>query len=357
MAPSEGPWRTGDIPLVYRRGDFASRRRARWALSSLHMGRRPFGAPRSSGSAVDPASAEGGDGRGAPLPLGAPPTTATDPRTGHDVDVSPDSSDRTPYKLQTSKLPPQAAGLAAVAFYALFKIGSALPGAWVLYALSILAVIALGAALVSRTAIDVGLDGVLIRRTLSKRFIAHDDIDRVEHVLPLGREWHRLQLHLRSGEVVTLKTDSQDVSPSESRAATIVRDLERARARHRNSKSHTLALVSAGGRDAATWLAALQDLSTGGRGAYRCRIVPPEDLEELLDDAGTPLDARVGAALALEQATGRGRDRLRIHAEGVADQTSHKRLLRIADAEAAELEAHLEELLETEQRRATAGRL
>ncbi len=230
------------------------------------------------------------------------------------------------YKLRTSKLPMMnvvgpVAILSAIAFTLAL-------GSW--YGVAGILVACPMAYLFLRTSVDVGVDGVLIRKTFSKRFIAYDEIESI-------RRKNGLVLELHSGEVVALHTDKRT-------AAEIAADVEEAHKRHARAEGDALGMVSPDHADAAAWLETLRGL-LGGNSAYRRRVVTPEELATLVDGAASPLEARVGAAIALESAGQRGKHRLRIAAEGVADPDERNQLMRIADANDEDLESELEQVM------------
>ena len=246
-----------------------------------------------------------------------------------------------PYKLQTSKLPSAVGGVGSFFWWLWW-------GDW--YFIAAILVVALVTYAATRVSVDVGVDGVLIRKTFTKRFLSYDDIADVAHVDPVRRGWRRLVFLLHSGESVTVRTDRHSVPRSTSNAAMIEHDIAEARRRGRGGESTAVDLVSPGGLDASAWLAALRGV-LANKSTYRQRVVTPPELQALVDDAAVPLRARIGAAVALESAGFEANKRLRIFADGVADPTERKHMMRIADATEDELTAELEHVLRESQER------
>lgn len=88
-------------------------------------------------------------------------------------------------------------------------------------------------------------------------------------------------------------------------------------------------LVGRGGRDPATWGAALRGLAP--EAGYRGEGVDDAALEALVRDASTPLDARVGAAAALASRAG-GAARVRVLADAALDERVRVALDDVVDA-------------------------
>ena len=257
-------------------------------------------------------------------------------------------ADQHHYSLRSNKLPGIALGGAAGVVWALIEVGANL-GKYGLIAILLLVPALLIAHALTRKSVDVGLDGVLIRSRMSKRFVPHEDIAELENLDPVKKGARKLRIVLEDGETIELDTDHHKSERDNSNAATIVKDIKRAQKRRKKKRAEAVACVTRNADSgAAAWLEALRGLAQG-KSAYRQRVVTSDDLSAVLDDPAAPLKARVGAAVALEQL-----DRLRVVAEGVADPAERSTMLRIADAPSDRLEPELEALLEDELSRSNA---
>jgi len=191
--------------------------------------------------------------------------------------------------------------------------------------------------------VDIGSDGVLVRRLGEQRFVpysalAETTVDGPDAVL-----------QLRSGEQVRL-TMGRSAVQLEWRDA-LVRRIEEAREAF--ARGHAVesvaALVAPGGRPVERWLHELRHL-TDVRD-YREATLERDRLWDLLDDPSTPAATRAGAAVALAAGDDPdARARLRIAADACAEPQLRITLACVAEgAEEPELEAMLESLVRTEE--------
>jgi hypothetical protein len=102
-------------------------------------------------------------------------------------------------------------------------------------------------------------------------------------------------------------------------------------------------VVARGTRPVAEWRSALTRISAEHEGGYRDGAMRKEDLWRVVEDAGAPEDARVGAAIALRAEEGAGA-RLRVAADAAASPKLRVALETAADP--AVEESQLDEALE-----------
>jgi hypothetical protein len=181
--------------------------------------------------------------------------------------------------------------------------------------------------------VDVGSDGVLVRRLGEQRFLPYSTLERAaaEHA-------GDIVLALRQGESIRLSMGS-----ATSMRDALVERIEEARAAFATSHGGGVAetLVAPGGRTVARWLEDLRALASA-RG-YRQARVEPEQLWRVVDDPRAPATARAGAAVALAGTRDAdARARLRVASEACADPRLRVALSRIAEAEA---DADVEDVL------------
>jgi hypothetical protein len=198
-------------------------------------------------------------------------------------------------------------------------------------------------ALIARTTVNVGTDGIEIRRAFRKRFLELDEIREVR-VEPKA-----LRIVLASGEIVSLAR-AAPVEPVGQLAAADI-GMERAllgdrivdAVRAHKARRLDGAGVAALGRDARSadeWLASLRALGMGATD-YRTGLLPVEELRRVVGDTTAASDVRVGAAVALRVAEGAiGVERIRVAADttaapelrgvlkDIADETDEDNLLR-----------------------------
>jgi hypothetical protein len=214
----------------------------------------------------------------------------------------------------------------------------------VVMAASLVLLLAGHAAIVLSTkmAVDVGTDGVLVRRPMSNRFLRYGALRAVT------TEGHAIALHLYSGEVLRFGLGFLGSPHLASRDALAAR-IEEARlacAEDRPS-GEAEGFVAPGGRGLKRWVSEVRALARARD--YREARVDAERLWSVLEDAKTSPAARAGAAIALSTDEG-SRARLRVAADGCAEPRLRVALTRLAEGAAEpELEEALAPLLETEK--------
>jgi hypothetical protein len=193
----------------------------------------------------------------------------------------------------------------------------------------------------SYTRVDVGSDGILLRRLGSERFLSYASVSSVsvEGRTFLGRT---AVIVLGSGESIRLATGQPQL-----REALVARIQEARTAFARAVGSADDARVAPGGRPVGRWVSDLRAMAN--QATYREADATPETLWRLLDDSGAPPATRAGAALALSAALDESsRARLRVSADACAEPKLRVALTRVAEgASDAELEEALTPLLES----------
>ena len=189
--------------------------------------------------------------------------------------------------------------------------------------------------------IDVGSDGVLVRRLGEQRFLSYAVLQSAAAE--------------RSGDIVLSLPQGKSIRLSLGSATrmrdAVVERIEEARAAfaasHGGGGAETL--VAPGGRPVDRWLEDLRSL--GSARGYREARVEPEQLWRVVDDPRAPATARAGAAVALARAKDdSARARLRVASESCADPKLRVALSRIADASGdAEVEEALASLVESKK--------
>jgi hypothetical protein len=188
--------------------------------------------------------------------------------------------------------------------------------------------------------VDVGSDGVMVRRLAQHRFIPYAALKSAT----LDAE--DIVLEQSDGERLRLATGTS-AEQIESRDA-LVRCIEQARENYANggAAENTAALLAPGGRGVAHWLREVRSLAKSHD--YRQASLATERLWRVVHDPSLPAATRAGAAVALagtpEGDTGA---RLRIAAEACADPRLRVALVRVADGvHDGELEDALASLLD-----------
>ena len=158
--------------------------------------------------------------------------------------------------------------------------------------------------------VDVGTDGVLVRRLLSKRFIPY------EHLHSVTVRGDTLALYLGAREVVALTTTSPGDGASAKAAEAVTYALDRWR---RARRADDLGLLDRRGRAIDAWRDAVRAM-LAPQGAFRGLALDRDVLLRVLEDPTASHERRVGAALALAEADGEARTRVRVAIEGSAHE-------------------------------------
>jgi hypothetical protein len=192
--------------------------------------------------------------------------------------------------------------------------------------------------------VQIGIDGLVLRSAVRRRFIAFREIADVSQ----SASGERVVIVLAGGKRVTLMPayldENNRVAPSVTRARQFCA-LLRTHLDSRSKASDAEALRGALERrrePLAEWRRRLHQLVHGG---YREHAVHADDLGIVLDDASATASQRIGAALALaeERSPEFGR-RLRIAADRCAEPRLRIVLERVAEGEIEDLEPLLDEL-------------
>ena len=190
------------------------------------------------------------------------------------------------------------------------------------------------AAFMMPSRIAIGIDGVLVRWFLVRRFYPFSK------VRGLRRNGDRaITIELEDGEAVQLYTSMARNGQlgastiAEHREAVLAR-MESALRAHRSlgDASHVAEALARGERSGGDWLADLVKLRAGGTD-YRTAALRDEDLWTLLESPSATEDARAAAALVLRRSLDdEGRARIRVAAEATASPRLRVALDRAADA-------------------------
>jgi acyl-coenzyme A thioesterase PaaI-like protein len=208
--------------------------------------------------------------------------------------------------------------------------------------LLLVAAVALSFYLRSFARVDVGSDGVLLRRLGDSRFVSYASIARAS-----VDERDAIVLALRSGRDIRLSMGSSpDKAPLRDALVHRIEEGRIAFARHAGTEGAE-ALVAPGGRKLGPWMKDVRALT--GPLDYRETRLDEERLWRVVDDATAAPATRAGAALAisaLDQPP--SRLRLRVAAEACAEPKLRVALTRVAEgASDPDLEEALAPLLES----------
>jgi hypothetical protein len=182
---------------------------------------------------------------------------------------------------------------------------------------------------VRRRRVAIGMDGIVFRRFLRRRFYPYRTITSVT------RGQGGVTLALASGRVVRLRTSPWwQRADLDDPARVLVERIESARADA--SSSHDvrakLPLLERRGRAADEWRAHLASLV--GSAGYRTGAVTARDLAAVIDDAGLDAEHRIAAAVALSASEPQeARTRARIAAAACADDDLRAALDHAAEGE------------------------
>jgi hypothetical protein len=175
------------------------------------------------------------------------------------------------------------------------------------------------------TRVDVGSDGILLRRLGERRFISYGAL---EGASVHGRQ---ISLSVRPGKRLRLRLLGTGSEAEISRDA-LLRRIEEAQAAFVASRDTegTEALIAPGGRAVAEWVRDIRALARARD--YREARVETERLWNVVGDASAAPATRAGAAVALATAAENdARARLRVASEACADPKLRTALVRVAD--------------------------
>ncbi len=171
----------------------------------------------------------------------------------------------------------------------------------------------------------IGADGVEIQGPLRRRFFPRKQIFGVEKIRG------QVSLLLGGGDDVTeVKLPAETAERGDALLAQIREALDG----EAEESDPAAPLLARGADSIAAWRARLRKLVAPAEG-YRARTVPVEALLRTAGDAEAPAELRVGAALAIAQSGDEdARRRLRIAADGVANEPVRRALEAAAEADA-----------------------
>lgn len=202
------------------------------------------------------------------------------------------------------------------------------------------------AALLTRTHVRIGADGIVLKWFRTQRFIPYDELQAIESYQETGirrNRWAGVRLRLQSGEIVTLPiaAASEVGGP---RVRLVTNRLQEAFADHKRGKPVSPeARLLRGERSIEAWVRDLRRAGAGAAANHRIAPIPIEKLLEVAEDPHADPIMRANAAIALGANTENGefRNRLRIAAQATAAPRLRVALERAAtvDDEAALTEA------------------
>jgi hypothetical protein len=197
--------------------------------------------------------------------------------------------------------------------------------------------------LATRTAIEVGRDGVLLTGGGKRRFVSFTDVKEVG-----SDAYGAIAFVLRSGDPIVANAGSRE------RGAMLLKRIQRCRhlAGGEISDANARQVLLQDDRPLAERLPELRKLGRADQASYRDASVPREQLWRIVEDTTLEASTRVGAAVALSsELADPDRARLRVVAEATASPRTRVALEEVA-AETSD-DARLEEVLaelETEER-------
>jgi hypothetical protein len=180
---------------------------------------------------------------------------------------------------------------------------------------------------------DIGSDGIMIRHLGTRTFIPLAAIQRADRA-PRG-------LHLiMHGKSRFLPTATPDEDGTALRDAIVWRIGTEIAERTRDDRTDRYALLARADRPLKQWRAESVEQGRHGGSTYRQSDFETEELVRVVENAGAPLDHRLGAAFLL---SGRSVDeetvaRVRVAADAVADPHVRVALAQAIDAEASDEE-------------------
>ncbi|MCL2725689.1 MAG: hypothetical protein FWD69_14765 [Polyangiaceae bacterium] len=146
--------------------------------------------------------------------------------------------------------------------------------------------------------IEVGIDGVLVRRLWRTRFIP---IAQIRYASPDGKNSIVLQLTCSdASDVERFDIVSSGASRRDALLAQISEALVTSYRSIKTTTTNVATLVGRGTQTKSQWLSALAKLRDTTEG-YREMAVREEDLWQLVEDPSAPEDVRAGAAMVLRR--------------------------------------------------------
>jgi len=175
----------------------------------------------------------------------------------------------------------------------------------------------------------VGSDGVRFEGGLRTRFVPFAEIERVT-VMPLPQR--AIILNCRGGEWLHLSM----ITRSEDEQLALLARIDAGKAAFApTGEDRVTGLLERGGRSIAEWKEAVRRVALSDAG-FRQQPLRHDDFERVLADPTAPADRRVGTALALRALDERAAVRIRVAAEGSANERLRVLLEAASDGEVDE---------------------
>ena len=204
--------------------------------------------------------------------------------------------------------------------------------------------IGMGAFRATRTLLEVGRDGLVLCRLGRSRYVSFRDLAGIEPWGVPGTRWASaegagLDLLLRTGERISLRTLRQRQAMRTRNVDPVAREIDRAVASYRHSPGREPLALPTFRRPAAVWVESLRAIGRQTDG-YRLASLSQDALWAGLEDPREEPLRRIASAIVL-YAGGEDPERMRRMAEAVADPKL-RRALQVA-AEGGNVETDLEE--------------
>ncbi len=176
-----------------------------------------------------------------------------------------------------------------------------------------------------RPRVVVGTDGVRVVGTTTPTFVSFADVAGVRRL-----DWS-VEVARRGMAPLVLPT----IGHTDAQIAALVKRIQRGMKTYGAAGAAELAALERQGRDLATWKAEVEKRYAAGA-TFREQALSRDVVEAVLDDAKAPPERRIGAALALRVEGGEAITRIRVAAEGSANEELRAALAEIAEAELTE---------------------
>jgi len=178
--------------------------------------------------------------------------------------------------------------------------------------------------------LEVGNDGIKIQRHRSRRFISFDAVDEVHFDKTV------LALDLKDDPVERLEVSLENAAELRAVYHRLI-DAKKAYA-HGLAEPARVALLDRGGRSMVDWREALAKHVVGGD--FRRSTLSVDDVEAILAAPNASAERRIGAAMTMRIADDDDAvSRIRIAAEGSANDELREALLEVAESEAYDQQA------------------
>ncbi|MFO0592063.1 MAG: hypothetical protein U0441_31250 [Polyangiaceae bacterium] len=184
------------------------------------------------------------------------------------------------------------------------------------------------------TKIDVGADGITVRRPWRRTFVSARDIESAT------RSGARLFVSLRSGTKLSMKAQNESTAEAILERVRAVLEL----AGPGRTAAEERGVLARRGRPVPEWLRSVRGLAEKDSG-YRSGWLDGRDLVTVVGNAKADAEERIAAAIALSDAEPEVRGRVRIALDACADEPARIAIEKALDGEieAAEIEAALEQ--------------